>query len=91
MVSIPFTMSPTLSDCATRLKPSDYVESLSPYELYELAHEMTKKDYFCELLEGVEEPSEQELEEKLKNLSSRLYLLEKNDKRLLNFLFTQYI
>ena len=56
-------MSPALSDFTTRLKPSDYVESLSPFELYELGHEMTKKDYFCELLEGVEEPSEEELKE----------------------------
>ena len=84
-------MSPTLSDFATRVKPSDYVESLSPFELYELGHEMTKKDYFCELLEGVEEPSEEELKENLQKLTSRLYLLEKNDKRVLNFLFSQYI
>ena len=84
-------MSPALSDFTTRLKPSDYVESLSPFELYELGHEMTKKDYFCELLEGVEEPSEEELKENLQKLTSRLNLLEKNDKRVLNFLFSQYI
>jgi formate dehydrogenase maturation protein FdhE len=84
-------MSPTLSDFATRVKPSDYVESLSPLELYELSHEMTKQNYFCELLEGVEEPSEEELKENLQKLTSRLYLLEKNDKRLLNFLLSQYI
>ena len=84
-------MSPTLSDFTTRIKPSDYVESLSPLELYELGHEMTKKDYFCELLEGVEEPSEEELKENLQKLTSRLNLLEKNDKRVLNFLFSQYI
>jgi hypothetical protein len=84
-------MSPALSDFTTRIKPSDYVESLSPFELYELGHEMTKKDYFCELLEGVEEPSEEELKENLQKLTSRLNLLEKNDKRVLNFLFSQYI
>jgi hypothetical protein len=52
-------MSPTLSDYGSRIKPSDYVESLSPLELYELGYEMTKRDYFCEFLEGVEETSEE--------------------------------
>lgn len=84
-------MSPTLSDFTTRVKPSDYVESLSPLELYELSYELTKKDYFCELLDGVEEPTEEELKENLTKLISRLNLLEKNDKRVLNFLFSQYI
>jgi hypothetical protein len=41
------TMSPTLADFAPRVLPSDYVESLSPYELYELGFEISKKDYFC--------------------------------------------
>lgn len=84
-------MSPTLKTFTSPLTPKKYVESLSPYELYELSHEMTTKGYFCELLEGVEEPSEEELRENLSKLSSRLFLLEKNDKRLLNFLFLQYI
>ena len=84
-------MSPTLSDYASRMRPSDYVESLSPLELYELGYEMTKRDYFCEFLEGVEEPSEEELKDNLQKLTLRLNLLEKNDKRVLNFLFSQYI
>lgn len=84
-------MSPTLETFHSPMTPKKYIESLSPYELYELSHEMTKKNYFCELLEGVEEPSEEELKDNLIKLSSRSFLLEKNDKRLLNFLFLQYI
>lgn len=85
------TMSPTLADFAPRVLPSDYVESLSPYELYELGFEISKKDYFCECLDDVEDLSDEELSKNFDILKSRLNFLEKKDRRMLNFLFLQYI
>ena len=84
-------MSPTLADFAPKLLPSDYVESLSPYELYELGYEISKKDYFCECLDGVEDLSDEEMLENLEILKTKLNILEKKDKKMLNFLFLQYI
>jgi hypothetical protein len=84
-------MSPTLANFAPKLLPSDYVESLSPYELYELGYEISKKDYFCECLDGVEDIPDEEMLENLEILKTKLNILEKKDKKMLNFLFLQYI
>jgi hypothetical protein len=82
---------PTLENIASPLDPKDYLESLSPYEMYELSCEIHEKDYFCECLIDVDTMSDDELRESLKKLSERLYLMTDKDKKLLTFFINEYI
>ncbi len=71
--------------------PQEYLDSLTPYELYELSCDIHQKEYFCECLIDVETLSDDEIRENLKTLSERLNLVNDKDKKLLTFLFYEYI